>query len=124
MPSSESTRSSLRTGHVDGDVGHRAVALRRSTGTGTLGALDGDFEVAPGGQPVEVVAGNVGVHPELLGNLGGGDTLGTFTSEQVDPPTGRVAERVGDGRHGAVKAPDAMGALGGFAATPVFYLSA
>ena len=43
----------------------RPVALRRATGTAGLAALDGHVEVAAGGQLVEVVAGHVGVEPEL-----------------------------------------------------------
>ena len=71
-----------------------------------------------------MVAGDVGVQTELLGNLRGGDALVVLAGEQVDAAAGWVAERVGDCRHVAVKAPDVIGALGGFAATPVFYLSA
>ena len=55
--------------HVDRHVGHRPVALRRSAGACTLGTLDSDLEVATGGEPVEVVTGDVGVQAELLGHL-------------------------------------------------------
>ena len=55
--------------HVDRHVGDRPVALRRSAGTCALGTLDSDLEVAAGGEPIEVVAGDVGVEAELLGDL-------------------------------------------------------
>ena len=56
-----------------------AVALRRAAGrtravaarSGRLGELD--HEVAAAGELLEVVAGDVGVERELLGDLGGGD---------------------------------------------------
>ena len=61
--------------HVDRHVGHRSIALRRAAGAGTLGTLDGDLEVAAGGEPVEVMTGDVGVQAELLGDLRGGDAV-------------------------------------------------
>jgi len=91
--------------HVAGEIhlgiGRHPIVLAGPPGTGALGTLDGNFQVAAGGQLVEVVAGHVGVHAELLGHLRGGDPGGFLASEQVDATTRRVAERVGDGRHGA-----------------------
>ena len=85
--------------HVDRHIGHRAVALRRAAGAGTLGTLDGNLEVAAGGEPVEMMAGDVGVQAELLGHLRRGDALVVLACEQVDAATGGIAERVGDGRN-------------------------
>ena len=100
LPSSVSTRSSLRTGTSGSAVGDGAVVLRRAPGARTLGTLDRDLEVAAGGELVEVVAGDVGVQAELLGHLRRGDAVADLAGEQVDAAPGRIAERVGDRRHG------------------------
>ena len=49
-------------------LGH-AVTLRRPAGTGTLGALDGDLDVAAAGELVEMMAGDVRMDREVLGHL-------------------------------------------------------
>ena len=56
--------------HLEGDLlGVGPVALRRAARALALRALDGDLEVAAGGELVEVVAGHVGVEAEALGHL-------------------------------------------------------
>ena len=101
-----------------------AVVLRRPAGAGALGALDGDLEVAAGGQLVEVVAGDVGVQTELLGDLRRGDArrrargrTGRCRAGSGSPNALVMAETVAVNDAGAIVAP------GGFVATPVFYLS-
>ena len=83
-------------GHVEGDlVGEGPVALRRPAGAAcrTFGA---DLEVATGGELVEVVAGDVRVQVELLGDLGRGHPVGVPVGEEVDLPARRIAEGGGD----------------------------
>jgi hypothetical protein len=46
--------------------------LRRSAGTRTLGALDGNLQVPARSQAVEVVAGHVGMQTELSSHVGRG----------------------------------------------------
>ena len=66
----------MRTADVERDLlADGAVALRRPPGARALGSLDGDLEVAAGGELVEVVAGDVRVEPELVGDLRGGDAV-------------------------------------------------
>ena len=83
----------------DGDV-----ALRRAARPARTACADGrdDLDVPAGGELVEVVAGDVGMHPDLGGDRRRGDAVGAavVACEQVDPPAGRVAEGVGDRRHG------------------------
>ena len=79
-------------------VGDGAVVLRRATGAGALGPLDGDLEVATGGELVEVVAGDVRVQTELLGDLRRGDALRAVVGEEVDLAPGRITERRRDRR--------------------------
>ena len=88
-----------------------AVPLRRPPGrTGTVGrvpAPHGDRDVAAAGQLLEVVAGDVGVEREVLGDLRGGDAGRAVAAgaahEEVDLAPGGVAERVRDGRHRGVE---------------------
>ena len=73
LPSSVTSRSSWRTGQLEGHLRRRhAVALRWAPGAGAV-ASGGDLDVAAAGQLVEVVAGHVGVEREALGHLAGGD---------------------------------------------------
>ena len=97
-PSRVSTRSSVR----DPDLQRHLlvvglVALGGPAGAAALGPLDGDVEVAAGGELVEVVAGDVRVEPEALGHLGGRDAALVLVGEQVDLAPGRVTEGVRDG---------------------------
>ncbi len=77
-----------------------AVALRRTTG-GTSAAVVGctgdlDDEVAAARELLEVVAGDVGVQLEVLGDLGRGDAVGGVAHEEVDLAPGGITERVRD----------------------------
>ena len=88
--------------------GPAQVALRRAT-RGARRAVDRglgdlDHEVAAAGELLEVVAGDVGVELEVLGDLAGGDAGGAgVAGEQVDLAAGRVTERVGDRAHHRVE---------------------
>lgn len=81
------------------------VMLRGTSRSGAFAALDGDFDVSACGQLVEMMARHIGMHPELLSDLGGGHTFGTFPNEQVDPPSGRIAKGGGDCRHRGGESP-------------------
>ena len=77
------------------------VALGRSPGSPgrtyvrRLGC--GHREVSPAGQLLEMVARDVGMQAESLGDLAGGGTrLAGLPYEQVDLPPRGIAERVGD----------------------------
>ena len=48
------------------------------------------------GQLVEVMAGNVGMNREQFGDVSAGHRLGRLPHGQVDPATGRVAQRRGE----------------------------
>ena len=89
-------------GAVEIDLGIRwhPVVLARPARPGALGPLDDDLEVPAGGELVEVVAGDVGVHAEPLGHLRGGRTVLGVAGEQVDAASSGVAEGVSDRRHG------------------------
>ena len=67
-----------------------AVALRRPAGR--LVARELDVEVAAGRELLEVVAGDVRVEREVLGDLGGLHAVGAGPHEEVDLAAGRVAE--------------------------------
>ena len=108
-PSRASTRSSVCTGHL---VRPCRWARRRSASTGgrpcaaTTRRPGRDLDVPAGSQLVEVVAGDVGVDADLGGDRRRRDAVavrrrrGVVADEQVDAPARRVAERVGDRRHG------------------------
>ena len=85
-------------------VGDGDVALRRAPGPAAAGATAAadDLDVAAGGELVEVVAGDVGVDADLGGHGRRRDAVvaAVVAGEQVDPPAGRIAEGVGDRRHG------------------------
>ena len=72
-------------------VGH-AIALRRATDTAALGALDGDLDVAAGGELVEVVASDVRVELEALGDLAAVTPSSVLVGEQVDVAARRITE--------------------------------
>ena len=57
-----------------------------------------DLEIATGGELVEVVARDVGMHVELLGDLRRGDASLTFTGKEVDRAPGGIPEGGRDGR--------------------------
>ena len=88
------------------EVGERAggggVALRRPPGAATGETAGRDLEVPAGGELVEVVAGDVGVDADLGGDHRRGDPVvaHVIADVQVDPAARRIAERIGDGRHG------------------------
>ena len=79
-------------------VGRGAVALRRPAGR--LVASELDVEVAAARELLEVVAGDVGVQREPLGDLGRGRAVGAGADEQVDVTAGGVAEGRGHGGDG------------------------
>ena len=82
---------------VDRDIGDRSIALRRPTRTRTLRPFDGDLEVTPRREAIEVMTGDIGVQPELFGHLRRRHAGLVLASEQVDAATRGVAECVGDG---------------------------
>ena len=79
-------------------VGRHAVALRRPARGSMPGELD--VEVPAARELLEVVAGDVGVQGEALGDLGRGHAVGRAPHEEVDVAAGRVAEGGGDRRDG------------------------
>ncbi len=107
--SSPPRRSSCLRGRASVGVERTGeVALRRPPGR-ARGAVDGglgdlDVQVAPTGELLEVVAGDVGVEVEVLGDRAGGDAGRTgVTREQVDLPAGGIAEGVRDRAHHRVE---------------------
>ena len=97
--SSVARRSSRRGGNARCVSSARgAVALRRPARRLVAGELD--VEVAAARELLEVVAGDVGVEREPLGDLGRGHAVGAGADEQVDVAAGRVTEGAGDGGDG------------------------
>jgi hypothetical protein len=83
-------------------IGHRQVTLGRTAGA-TPGDLAGvHLEVTAGGEFVEVVAGHVRVDAHPVRDRRGGHPVvaAVVADEQVDAAPRRVAEGVGDRRHG------------------------
>ena len=96
-PSNVSTTSSVPTGtSSDTSVVDAAVVLRGAAGTAVLAPLDDDVEVAAGRELVEVVASDVRVELEPLGDVCGGDTALVLVGEEVDLAARRIAERARD----------------------------
>ena len=81
-----------------GVVADGPEALGRPAGPAAGGPLHGHLDVAAGGQALEVVAGHVRVEREAGGHLGGGRPR-VGPDEEVDLPSGRVAEGRGDRGH-------------------------
>ena len=95
------------------------VTLRRTTrgaGAAVVGrAGDLDEEVAAAGELLEVVARDVGVEVEVLGDRARGDAAGRLAHEEVDLTPGGIAEGVGDRADDGVELVGAQAFLDGHA---------
>ena len=81
-------------------VGDRPVSLRRTPGPATVEAGGAHLEVPASRQLLEMVSGDIGVDPDLLGHRGGGQAIGArLADQQVHAAPRRIAEGIGDGRH-------------------------